>query len=354
MQAAGRVEHALGLAQPPGQLDHDGLGDARPLGDRLAPHRDRVERRLPADSAARRRVEVALEQFGVIRPGQIDRDHVVLLLLARHRAVAHAPDVAGRGHQPLGVQEAGRQLEVVPGVRMVTATRRCSIPGASTRISIGSSVASASAVRLRPSPSSTAVRRMRVTLPGRATRSSETLTPAVYDRRASGDPRGRCSSAGAVVAIQPSPVAARAQREPGDHPLAALVVAVEDVDRERRASCDRIGGRAEVVALGLAERALPEADVADRHVQVAREPAEVVERRRVAARLKLRGRTASRAAPPSRCRHCAPRWSGRPPRRTPRRCRRRPAPSPSGHRRSPPSGADPPGATASEAAAGRP
>ena len=67
-----------------------------------------------------------------------------------------------------------------PGVRIVTATWRCSIPGASTRISIGSSVASASAVRLRLSPTSTAVRRTGVTLPGRAIRSSEMLTPAVY------------------------------------------------------------------------------------------------------------------------------------------------------------------------------
>ena len=81
----------------------------------LASHLDVLERRLAADAAGRGRVEVPPEPFGVERPRERDRDHVVALVLAGQVvAVGHALDVAGRD-QALGEQEADGELEVAPG-----------------------------------------------------------------------------------------------------------------------------------------------------------------------------------------------------------------------------------------------
>jgi hypothetical protein len=78
---------------------------------------------------------------------------------------------------------------------------------------------------------------------------------------------------------QPRSVLARPQQEPADHPLAALVIAIQQID------CHPLGcrdPRADVVELRLGritERALPEREVTAGDVEVASEPAESVERR---------------------------------------------------------------------------
>jgi hypothetical protein len=65
--------------------------------------------------------------------------------------------------------------------------------------------------------------------------------------------------------------------EARDRALPALVVTVEQVDTERLARRDRLAhGRVKIV-LRVAQRRLPEADVAGRHVEVARLRAEVVD-----------------------------------------------------------------------------
>src|SRR6516164_85031 len=60
---------------------------------------------------------------------------------------------------------------------------------------------------------------------------------------------------------QPALVPGRLESEPGDDPLAALGIAVEDVDRHLTPGVDRFAG---VVVLGIglvAEGPLPEADI---------------------------------------------------------------------------------------------
>ena len=77
-------------------------------------HVDHVERRLAADAAAGRRVEVPL-RLELEPPRNGDADYVVVLLLARDGAVADVPHVRLPGDQALGEEEADRKLEVVAG-----------------------------------------------------------------------------------------------------------------------------------------------------------------------------------------------------------------------------------------------
>jgi len=62
--------------------------------------------------------------------------------------------------------------------------------------------------------------------------------------------------------------------EPADRPLAALVVAVEQVDGHALPRVDRRAGSGELGCRGIPERALPEAKVGCGDVQVAGQPAE--------------------------------------------------------------------------------
>src|SRR5580693_4875525 len=65
------------------------------------------------------------------------------------------------------------------------------------------------------------------------------------------------------------PVLAWPEDEPGDYPLPALVVAVQQVDGQRLTILDGLASTLVVLAAGVAERTLPEAGVAGRNVQVA-------------------------------------------------------------------------------------
>src|SRR4029453_8270220 len=81
---------------------------------------------------------------------------------------------------------------------------------------------------------------------------------------------------------QPGGAVAGGEGEAADHPLAALVVAVEQLHGELAVDLNGLA-RLGVARLGrVAERPLPEADVARRHVQVAGQGAEA---RRVGVRL---------------------------------------------------------------------
>ena len=119
-----------------------GAGPAGPAAPRRAPrrssqreeaahvaHRQHVVDALgAADPAGRRggrQPGVPLGRGLARRPAELD-GHDVELLLGGERhvgAVGDGAQVLGRGEHALGVQEAGGQLEVVPGVRIVTATR---------------------------------------------------------------------------------------------------------------------------------------------------------------------------------------------------------------------------------------
>src|SRR5205823_15036328 len=79
---------------------------------------------------------------------------------------------------------------------------------------------------------------------------------------------------------QPPPVLGpyREQAEPGDRPLPALVVAVEQLDRERLVPLGAVPDQAEQLFARVAQGALPEAEVTGWHVQVAGEPPEVRQR----------------------------------------------------------------------------
>src|SRR5438552_2797096 len=70
----------------------------------------------------------------------------------------------------------------------------------------------------------------------------------------------------------PRTVLARDEHETADHPLAAFVVAVEDVDGHLAARLDRLPRRRELRRGRIPERSLPEAGVAGRHVEIARQP----------------------------------------------------------------------------------
>src|SRR5581483_9048582 len=78
---------------------------------------------------------------------------------------------------------------------------------------------------------------------------------------------------------EPRAVVARDQREARDRALAQLVVAVEHVDHEPLARLDRTARICEALLRRVAERALPEADLAGRDVQVAGQPPERLDRR---------------------------------------------------------------------------
>jgi hypothetical protein len=72
----------------------------------------------------------------------------------------------------------------------------------------------------------------------------------------------------------------RGEHEAADHALTALEVPVEDVDADALRRLDRATGSAVAVARRVAERALPEADVAGGDVEIAAERREVLQRRR--------------------------------------------------------------------------
>src|SRR5215831_1383251 len=75
---------------------------------------------------------------------------------------------------------------------------------------------------------------------------------------------------------QPALVPGRLESEPGDDPLAALAVAVQEVDGYLASGRDRFAG---VVVLGIglvAEGPLPEADIPRGHVQVAALPVKLI------------------------------------------------------------------------------
>src|SRR5439155_14750070 len=62
----------------------------------------------------------------------------------------------------------------------------------------------------------------------------------------------------------PAAVLARLQGEAADHPLASFIVAVDEIDRHPAPCLDRLPGGGELGRGGIAEGALPEAEVADR------------------------------------------------------------------------------------------
>src|SRR4051812_16109359 len=71
---------------------------------------------------------------------------------------------------------------------------------------------------------------------------------------------------------QPRVLADGADAEAGDRALTALVVAVEQVDAERLAVRDGVAGDEEQRILDVADRALPEAGLTGRDVDVACQP----------------------------------------------------------------------------------
>src|SRR6478736_5517702 len=77
----------------------------------------------------------------------------------------------------------------------------------------------------------------------------------------------------------PALVLARVHREVRDRSLAELVVAVEDLHAEGLARADRLARGREARLSGIAKRTLPEARFARRDVEVAGQPAKLLERR---------------------------------------------------------------------------
>src|SRR5580693_5971015 len=67
---------------------------------------------------------------------------------------------------------------------------------------------------------------------------------------------------------QPGVLPAWPHQEPADHALAALVIPVEQVDGQRLPARDRLRGGVVRGIVRITERALPEAGVADRYVEV--------------------------------------------------------------------------------------
>ena len=99
------------------------------------------------------------------------------------------------------------------------------------------------------------------------------------------DPGGRPGCAGDCCHDL---VVDRQRQEAADGPLAALVVGVEQLHRPRLARLD--GGARLLVAgrRGVAERPLPETDVAHRYVQVPGLPLELLQRRVIAVAARVR------------------------------------------------------------------
>ena len=115
VQAARLLEDSLPRSERVGQSRQDCRGNGRPRRKDAARHLHLVDRRLPAHAAARGGVEVPLERTGVERSRQAHRDHVVELLGQVGLAVPDRGDLVAALDQPLGEQEPGGQLEVVPG-----------------------------------------------------------------------------------------------------------------------------------------------------------------------------------------------------------------------------------------------
>ena len=78
---------------------------------------DLVDARLAADAAARGGVEVALDAGGVEvqTVGEAHVDHVALVRRRRGGAVGNGAEPRRLGEDGLGEQEAGHEIEVVPG-----------------------------------------------------------------------------------------------------------------------------------------------------------------------------------------------------------------------------------------------
>ena len=113
VQAAGRLERGLRLAQAVGQARGQRGRDRQPALDAGRLDGDRLERALAADPARRRRVEAALQPLRV-EPGRVHLDRVRgEVVRERGRPRARGPR-RGRSRAP-----APRRA---PGVRIVTAT----------------------------------------------------------------------------------------------------------------------------------------------------------------------------------------------------------------------------------------
>ena len=118
VQAAGRLEDALGPAQPLRQRVQHLDGDRRSASEHLgAPQLEGVERRLAAHPAGAGGEEVAFEglQVGKHASGQLHVDDVELLVHVGVGAVGDAADVVAAPDDPFGEQEAHGQLEVGTG-----------------------------------------------------------------------------------------------------------------------------------------------------------------------------------------------------------------------------------------------
>src|SRR5579863_9278066 len=115
-----------------------------------------------------------------------------------------------------------------------------------------------------------------------------------------GDPRGdprvgpvyvpvpdRCGDPLPVV-LGLGGVGARRHREPGDHPLATLVIAVEQVDGYWLPVLDGLQGGGVLGVAGVAVGGLPETCVVDRDPEIPAVPAELLQRRAVGALRPLR------------------------------------------------------------------
>ena len=171
VQAAGAFEHGLCRAQRSGSAV--GPRPARSAGRRRSA---RTAPRSPPAMPCRTRRSWTWRRSCAAANSSTradrNRDHVVVLLLARDGAVAR-PCARRRGSRssPRSEGSPTASSKSCPGVRIVTATFRCSVPGSSTRISIGSSVASRSLRRVRRSPS-TVTTCARVVLAGRGRMSS--------------------------------------------------------------------------------------------------------------------------------------------------------------------------------------
>src|SRR2546423_3436274 len=138
-------------------------------------------------------------------------------------------------------------------------------------------------------------------------RSGRARDPGVHRRRTDAAAASRVQSVGARAGVLLLPLArlgpvdapvaadcrepahavrclARREHEAADHALPALEVAVEDVHTHALWRFDGAAGLAIAVAPRVAERALPEADVARSDVEIAGEGDELLERRRGAVR----------------------------------------------------------------------
>ena len=100
-----------------------------PSADGCAARLDRVQRGLAADAAARRWRRSCAASRSRPAAGQPHADHVVVLLLARQRAVADPRTSWLPSIRPSVNRNPAARSKSCPGVRMVTATFRCSAPG---------------------------------------------------------------------------------------------------------------------------------------------------------------------------------------------------------------------------------